>query len=68
MLQVLIFVCALSVQPGDCDEHTANSVMSGGKVAMPTQCMMMGQVVPAGTAVGPDDKFYTKVQCRREKA
>ena len=61
-LYALILVCSVSTPKAQCDESTAYSVTRGQEVAMPSQCLMGGEVTMSKTPL-VDAGQYIKIVC-----
>lgn len=69
MIQVLILVCAMSLDHAACQPDTAIDVVQGPKVANELMCGLLGQTTLATTAVAPrPGEEYVKVVCLRKKS
>lgn len=70
MFTVFLFVCALSVQPGACDERTALYVLKGPDCQNEMVCAKVSQAYLASTGLGRTlrENEYVKIRCERRSA
>ena len=64
---VLIFLCAASTAPANCDKSSAIDVMLGPDVENEMMCGLEGQQTLALTAIRPRDGEYIKIACVRRR-
>jgi hypothetical protein len=64
---VLIFLCAASIAPADCDRRTATDVARGPEASNEIACGLGAQELMAQTAIRPKVGEYFKVACIRRK-
>lgn len=67
MFKVLLLICAVNVQHGDCQEQTALTVMQGPDANNAIACGMQSQAYLAMSAIAEtlDENEYLKITCRR---
>jgi hypothetical protein len=67
MFSVLLFVCAVTVLPQDCDRETALDVLAGPVAANEIACGLYAQAFYAETAMGRGmrDDEYLMWRCTR---
>lgn len=69
-LLAVVLVCAATVAPADCTRDTATDlVVQPAPSAAPTACLLAGEAVVAGGALGRDMPAgaYLKIGCERRK-
>jgi hypothetical protein len=64
---ILIFLCAASTTPADCDKSSAIDVMLGPEVENEIMCGREAQETLALTAIRPRDGEYIKISCVRRR-
>ena len=70
MFKVFLFVCALSVQPNQCNELTALYVLKGPDCTNEIACAMVSQAYLASTQLGRtlSENEYLKIRIERKGA
>ena len=65
MQQLLVLLCALSVEPSDCSNETALRQLQTPRMSQ-SQCEETGEVV--SKTVEPPSGAYYRIQCRPDTA
>ena len=68
MINVMILVCTVGVQPADCQNDTAVDVIKGPAAENEIQCALYGQQLLASVAHLLDPHTYPKITCTRTAA